>query len=161
MCDGQGRPVRLPLTAGQVSAFKGIDVLLADLLEGTEEFVGDRGYDSNRIRLLIAKRNITACVPQKKNRKSKPPYNWHLYKKRHLIENMFAKLKDWRHVATRYDRCVHTFISAIPLRTVTELFPRLVPAPIVSFRMRLLETAQIFNRELILHVDQKLLLIAD
>jgi transposase len=44
---------------------------------------------------------------------SKPPYNWHLYKKRHLIENMFAKLKDWRRVATRYDRGTHTFMSAI------------------------------------------------
>ncbi|MFT9296381.1 MAG: IS5/IS1182 family transposase, partial [Acetobacter orientalis] len=38
---------------------------------------------------------------------------WHLYKKRHLIENMFAKLKNWRRVATRYDRCAHTFMSAI------------------------------------------------
>ncbi|MBS0961271.1 transposase [Acetobacter thailandicus] len=36
-----------------------------------------------------------------------------MYKKRHLIENMFAKLKDWRRVATRYDRCAHTFMSAI------------------------------------------------
>ncbi|AXM99495.1 hypothetical protein CJF59_02085 [Acetobacter pomorum] len=51
--------------------------------------------------------------PPKKNRKLKPPYNWHLYKTRHLIENMFAKLKDWRRVATRYDRCAHTFMSAI------------------------------------------------
>ncbi|NHN86632.1 transposase [Acetobacter musti] len=51
--------------------------------------------------------------PPKKNRKSKPPYNWHLYKKRHLIENMVAKLKDRRRVATRYDRCAPTFMSAI------------------------------------------------
>ncbi|WP_408744413.1 hypothetical protein [Acetobacter nitrogenifigens] len=61
----------------------------------------------------MAERNITACIPPKKNRKSKPPYDWRLYKKRYLIENMFAKLKDWRRVATRYDRCAHTFMSAI------------------------------------------------
>ncbi|WP_206057867.1 transposase, partial [Novacetimonas pomaceti] len=91
----------------------GADVLLADLSDETEEVIGDRGYDSNRIRLSLAKRNITACIPPKKNRKSKPSYNWHLYKKRHLIENMFAKLKDWRRVATRYDHCAHTFMSAI------------------------------------------------
>ena len=113
MCDDQGRPVRLHLTAGQIGDFRGADVLLADLPDETEEVIGDRGYDSKQIRLSLADRNITACIPPKKNRKSKPPYNWHLYKKRHLIENMFAKLKDWRRVATRYDRCAHTFMSAI------------------------------------------------
>jgi transposase len=113
VCDDQGRPVRLHLTAGQVSDFKGADVLLADLPDETEEVIGDRGYDGNKIRQSLADRNITGCIPPKKNRKSKPPYNWHLYKKRHLIENMFAKLKDWRRVATRYDRGAHTFMSAI------------------------------------------------
>ncbi|WP_225197733.1 IS5 family transposase [Gluconobacter oxydans] len=113
VCDGQGRPVRLHLTAGQVSDFKGADVLLNDLPVETAEVIGDRGYDSNKIRQSLAEQNITACIPPKKSRKSKPPYDWHLYKKRHLIENMFAKLKDWRRVATRYDRCSHTFMSAI------------------------------------------------
>lgn len=47
MCDGQGRPVRLHLTAGQVSDSKGADVLLADRPDETEEVIGDRGYDSN------------------------------------------------------------------------------------------------------------------
>ncbi|WP_390670982.1 transposase [Gluconacetobacter entanii] len=55
--------------------------------------IGDRGYDSNRIRRSLVERNITGCIPSRKSRKSKPSYNWHLYKKRHLIENMFAKLK--------------------------------------------------------------------
>ncbi|BCK74968.1 transposase [Acetobacter aceti NRIC 0242] len=113
MCDGQGRPVCLHLTAGQVSDFKGTDVLLADLPDETEEVIGDRGYDSNKIRRSLAGQNITACIPPKKNRKSKSSYNWHLYKKRHLIENMVAKPKDWRRVATRYDRYAHTFMSAI------------------------------------------------
>ncbi|MCP1246678.1 IS5 family transposase [Acetobacter cerevisiae] len=113
MCDGQGRPVRLHLTAGLVSDFKGADVLLVELPDETEEVIGDRGYDSNRIRLSLAECNITACIPPKKNRKSKLPYDWHLYKKRHLIENMLAKLKDWRRVATRYDRCAHTFMWTI------------------------------------------------
>ncbi|WP_146806837.1 IS5 family transposase [Acetobacter cibinongensis] len=113
ICDGQGRPVRLHLAAGQVSDFKGANFLLADLPDETEEVIGDRGYDSNTIRQSLADRNITACIPPKKSRKSKPPYDWHLYKKRHLIDNMFAKLNDWRRVATRYDRCAHTFMSAI------------------------------------------------
>ncbi|MFS8368282.1 transposase [Acetobacter oryzifermentans] len=88
-------------------------VLLANLSDETEEVIGDWGYDSNKIKQSLADRNITACIPPKKNKESKPPYNWHLYRKRHLIENMFAKLKDWRWVATRCDRCAHTFMSAI------------------------------------------------
>ena len=84
-------------------------MLLADLSNETEEVIGDRGCDSNRIRLSLAERNITACIPPKKNRKSKPPYNWNLYKKRLMIENMFAKTE---RLATR---CAHTFMSAIPI----------------------------------------------
>ncbi|WP_206065207.1 IS5 family transposase [Komagataeibacter xylinus] len=113
LSEGQGRPVRLHLTTGQISDFREADILLADLPDGTEKVIGDRGYDSNRIRRPLTGWNITACIPLKKNRKSKLPYNWHFYKKRHLIENMFAKLKDWRRIATRYAHCAHTFMSAI------------------------------------------------
>ncbi|GAN72019.1 DDE transposase [Acetobacter syzygii] len=101
------------LTARLVSDIRGADVLLVDLPDETEEIIGDRGYDGNQIRLSLAERNITACIPPKKNGKSKPSYDWHLYKKRHLIENMFAKLKNWRRVPTRYDGFAHTFMSAI------------------------------------------------
>jgi transposase len=73
VCDDQGRPVRLHLTAGQVSDFRGADVLLTNLPDEIEEVIGGRDYDSNRIRLSLADRNITACIPPKKNRKSKPP----------------------------------------------------------------------------------------
>ncbi|MDR0692984.1 MAG: transposase, partial [Puniceicoccales bacterium] len=45
--------------------------------------------------------------------KIKPPYAVNLYKRRHKIENMFSRLKDWRRIATRYDRCAHTFFSSI------------------------------------------------
>ncbi|MGV4856577.1 transposase [Acetobacter senegalensis] len=103
----------LRLTVGQVSDFRGADVLLNNLPDETSEIIGDRGYDSNKIRQSLADRNIIACIARKKNRKSKAPYNWHLYKKRHLIENMFMKHKDWRHIDTRYNRCAYTFMSAI------------------------------------------------
>ncbi|MBS0961340.1 transposase [Acetobacter thailandicus] len=66
MCDGQGRPVCLHLTAGQVSDFKGADVLLADLPAETKEVIGDRNYDSNIIRHSLTERTITACIPPKK-----------------------------------------------------------------------------------------------
>jgi hypothetical protein len=56
---------------------------------------------------------ITPCIPPKKNRKEDIAYDKELYKQRHRIENMFGKLKDWRRIAMRYDRCAHTFFSAI------------------------------------------------
>ncbi|MBS0987150.1 transposase [Acetobacter okinawensis] len=80
-------------------------------------------------------------MPPKKNRKSKPAYDWNLYKKRHLIENMFAKLKHWRRVANRYDRCAHIFISAIYiaasvifyLKTGLKMLPPNIPPEYLSF----------------------------
>jgi transposase len=64
-------------------------------------------------------KGIAPCIPSKKNRKLPIPYDATLYKQRHKVENMFAKLKDWRRIATRYDRCAHTFFSAICIATTT------------------------------------------
>ena len=66
VCDDQGRPVRLHLTAGQVSDFKGADMLLAALPDETEAVIGDRGYDSNKIRLSLADRNIPPICYQRR-----------------------------------------------------------------------------------------------
>jgi transposase len=56
---------------------------------------------------------IAACIPSKSNRKRPIEHDRTLYQQRHKIENMFGRLKDWRRIHTRYDRCAHTFISAI------------------------------------------------
>lgn len=52
------------------------------------------------------------------NRKPPNPHDATLYRRRHKIENMFGRLKDWRRIHTRYDRCAHTFVSAISLATI-------------------------------------------
>ena len=114
MRDNLGRPVRLLLTEGQRSDFKGADVLLKDLPKA-QNLIGDRGYDSNKIRNLLAEQQIAPCIPPKKNRKETIDYCKATYKTQHRVENLFAKLKDWRRIATRYDRCAHTFRSAIYL----------------------------------------------
>jgi len=61
----------------------------------------------------MATRGIAACIPSKANRKIPIPHDTTLYRQRHGIENMFGKRKDWRRIHTRYDRCAHTFMSAI------------------------------------------------
>lgn len=56
---------------------------------------------------------IQPCIPPTKSRSTPLPYCKTLYRQRHKVENMFAKLKDWRRIATRYDRCTIAFFSAI------------------------------------------------
>jgi transposase len=94
--------------------------LILPALPAANELIGDRGYDSNRFRTALIERGITPCIPPTRNRKVDIPYDKTLYRQRHHIENMLGRLKDWRRIATRYDRCAHTFFSAICLAaTVT------------------------------------------
>ena len=90
-------------------------------LPPAKELIADRGYDSDEFRAALVAKKITPCIPPRKNRKVQHTYDRELYRKRHKVENMFAKLKDWRRVATRYDRCAHTFMSAIVI-AATMLF---------------------------------------
>lgn len=80
--------------------------------------LGDRGYDADWFREALRDKGIEPCIPPKKNRKTHIPYDKTLYKKRHKVENMFGRLKDWRRIATRYDRCAHAFFSAILIAAI-------------------------------------------
>jgi len=113
--------VLLHLTAGQVSDYKGARELLSHMPDAAA-LIADRGYDSNWFRDELAARDIAPCIPGRKNRKQHVEYDKTLYKQRHKIENMLAKLKDWRRVATRYDRCAHTFLSAIRLAATVAFY---------------------------------------
>ena len=110
--DDEGKPLLLFLSAGQVSDYKGAQQLL-EFLPHAKVMIADRGYDANWFRQALNEKGIVPCIPPKKNRKKQILYDKELYRKRHKVENMFAKLKDWRRIATRYDRCAHTFFSAI------------------------------------------------
>ena len=114
MCDGAGRPIILLLTEGQMSDHKGAFLLLSSL-PNAKELLGDKGYDSDWFRAALTERGITPCIPPRSNRKVQYHYDTTLYRQRHKIENVFARIKDWRRVATRYDRCAHTFMSAISI----------------------------------------------
>ena len=88
-------------------------MMMIDALPRAKTLLGDRGYDADWFRVAMVNRGISACIPSKPNRKVPIPHDRVLYRQRHRIENMFGKLKDWRRIHTRYDRCAHTFISAI------------------------------------------------
>jgi len=117
VCDGMGRPVALFLSEGQMSDYKGAKALL-DQIPCAKYLLADRGYDANWFRDALRNKGIEPCIPPKKNRKIQYEYDKTLYRQRHKVENMFAKLKDWRRIATRYDRCAHTFFSAIQIAAI-------------------------------------------
>ena len=102
------------LSEGQMSDYKGAALML-DALPPAKTMLGDRGYVADWFRDALAARGITACIPSKINRKTPIPHDAILYRQRHKIENMFGRLKDWRRIHTRYDRCAHTFMSAIAI----------------------------------------------
>jgi transposase len=100
------------LSEGQMSDYKGAALILP-VLPSTKVLLGDRGYDADWLRQALADRHISVCIPSKANRKLQIPHDAVLYRRRHKIEIMFGRLKDWRRIHTRYDRCAHTFMSAI------------------------------------------------
>ena len=120
VCDGQGRPLVILLSEGQMSDFKGAALMIDDL-PPAKVLLGDKGYDADWFRDALAKRGIEACIPSKSNRKEPIPHDKALYRERHKIENTFGRIKDWRRIHTRYDRCAHTFMSAICI-AVTMIF---------------------------------------
>ena len=109
--------MRLLLTEGQQSDHKGAATLLPEL-PASSEMIGDKGYDSDAYRAALIERGIAPCIPSRAKRKNPATYCKDLYKQRHKIENMFAKLKDWRRIAMRYDRCAHTFFAAICIAAI-------------------------------------------
>jgi transposase len=87
--------------------------------------IADRGYDADWFRQALRARGTRPCIPGRLGRSRPIHHGVKLYRERHKIEIMFGRLKDWRRIATRYDRCAHTFMSAIALAaTVLFWLPR-------------------------------------
>ena len=80
--------------------------------------LADRGHDANWFRNALIDRGIQPCIPSRKNRLVQIPHDTLLYQNRHKIENMFARIKDWRRIATRYDRCADLYLSACALAAI-------------------------------------------
>jgi len=95
-----------------MSDHKGARIMMP-ALPPAKSLTADRGYDSGWFRQALLKRGITPCIPPRRNRKKTIPYDKRRYRKRYPVEIMFGRLKDWRRIATRYDRCAHTYFSAI------------------------------------------------
>ena len=112
--DALGNPTGFHLTPGQAHDLEGADALLpaveADIL------IADKAFDADeRVIAPLLAAGKTAVIPPKSSRKSQRHYDKDLYKARHLIENFFCRLKQFRAIATRYDKTARNFLAAIYL----------------------------------------------
>jgi transposase len=113
VCDALGNPVAFHLTAGQRHDLEGSDALMEYLTQASA-VLADKAYDADeRVRQKLEEKRCMAVIPSKKNRINQLNYDKDLYKERHLIENFFAKLKQYRAIATRYDKTAYNFLGAI------------------------------------------------
>jgi transposase len=104
------------MTAGQVSDHTGAAALPGSL-PAAEWLIADRGHDADWFRDALKDKGIRPCIPGRKSRGKAVCYD----KRRTRIEIMFGRLKDWRRIATRYDRCPKVFLSAVA-RAATVMF---------------------------------------
>jgi transposase len=110
LTDNDGRPRVLRVAPGNMH-----DVMMApELLSAAgpiRRLIADKAYDTNRLRNLLAQLDIEAVIPSIARRKPLIPHDREAYRQRNLIERMFARLKDFRRVATRYDKLANNFLA--------------------------------------------------
>jgi transposase len=112
--DDRGRPRVLLLSAGNTN-----DITMArDLVEAAGPFdrlLADRGYDADHLRKLLAERNVEAVIPTTTSRRRPIPYDIVAYRRRNTVERLWARLKDFRRVATRYDKLAANFLAGVQI----------------------------------------------
>jgi transposase len=114
LVDALGNPVAFHLTGGEAHDLVGADQLLPDM--DAHMLIADKAFDADkRVIDPLAKAGKTVVIPSKANRVTPRDYDRELYKERHLIENFFAWLKQFRAIATRYDKTARNFLAAVHL----------------------------------------------
>lgn len=113
----QGLPLQIELSPGQMHDAPMAELLLRDLPRGTN-LLADRGYDANWIRAMIEDQDCTPVILPKSNRTEKIPFSKRKYRKRNLVERCINKLKQFRHIATRYDRKASAYLAFAKIAAV-------------------------------------------
>jgi len=114
--DSHGLPVRMIVTDGNRADNTQAQRLVSDL--PADHLMADKAYDTNEILDLCAQSSITPVIPPKRNRTVQRDYDKELYKLRHLVENAFLKLKQWRGIATRYAKTTKTFLAECQIAAI-------------------------------------------
>ena len=112
------------ITAGNVNdSTKAID-LLRNIIRKGIRVLADRGYDAAKILAYIQYWQALACIPPRKNKTYPQKYNKKLYENRNQIERFFQRLKNFRRVATRYDKLPSSFLSFVHIAAISIIIPK-------------------------------------
>ena len=113
MVEKSGRLVRFTMRPGNAAEAPELTTLLDGVLTG--ELIADKAYDSDSIRLALASQGIVATIPPRVNRRIQTWYDPLQYRTRHLVENYFCDLKQFRAVATRYNKLADSYCAMVNL----------------------------------------------
>jgi transposase len=109
-------PVRPIATEGTTADCTQASALIGGI--SADYLLADKAYDTDAILDQAEAQGIRPCIPPKKNRKVQRPYDKDLYKLRHIVENTFLHLKQWRGIATRYAKTIKSYLAAVHCRCI-------------------------------------------
>ncbi len=109
LVDALGNPLKFILTPGQRNEITQAEVLTKNVYHSI--VVANKGYDSNAFVVSLENRKYEIVIPSKRNRKVQRYYDEHIYKERHLIERFFSKIKNFRHIFSRFDKTAEVYME--------------------------------------------------
>ena len=115
LTDAAGRPRILLISPGNTSDMTMAPALIEAARGRFDKLLADRGYDSNAIRAAVAAQGAEVVIPPTRSRKAPIPYDREAYRARNLVERLWCRLKDWRRIATRYDKLAANYMAGVVL----------------------------------------------
>jgi transposase len=114
VANAEGKPLAFVLTPGNVADIN-VAACLLDGIAPPRRVLADKAYDADHLRQPLEAQGTEVVIPSTRARRKPYPLNRRAYRGRNVIERMFGRMKDWRRIATRYDRLARNFLSAIAL----------------------------------------------
>lgn len=118
LTDAAGRPRVLLISPGNLSDMTMAPALIEAARGRFDKLIADRGYDSNAIRAAIEQQDAEVVIPATRSRKAPLPYDRQAYRARNLVERLWCRLKDWRRIATRYDKLAANYMAGVLLAAI-------------------------------------------
>jgi transposase len=117
IADALGNPIRFTLTGAEQADISQAQPLM-ELIDTPDAVIADKGYDADHFVEAIERLHAQVVIPPKLNRREQRACDFYHYRARHLIENLFAKLKEFRRFATRYDKPASQFAAFVTIASL-------------------------------------------
>jgi len=117
LADDCGRPIAFALTPGNIADIS-MAIPLLETVAAPKRLLADKAYDADKLRTWLTTRHIKAVIPCNATRNTPYPLDRRAYRRRNVIERMFGRLKNWRRIATRYDRLAQNYLAALALVSI-------------------------------------------